>query len=121
VFIFDAKTHIPQLAYNFTGFQHIDGKGNCHGSGVIPEPTYERLVGWYSTVNHLRRPPLPSAGGTAPEERVASIRAEVLRAISELGGGRPAVWELEELPHRVLVAFFRWLTEALSPLEAVGF
>jgi len=121
--IFDAKGQVPKLAFNFTGFQRSDGEGNCKGSGVIPEPTTERLCVWYQAARGLRQAPFGhSAAQTPVEEKLEGTRASVIAAISELGAGVPTLGaQLEELPYRVLVDFFRWLEDKLAPLEAVGF
>jgi hypothetical protein len=122
VHTFEAKSQVPKLAFNFTGFQRNDGAGNCVGSGVIAEPDTDRLCAWYAAARSLRSAPFgPTAAQTPAEEKLERTRASAIGAISELGGGVPSVAQLEGLPYRVLVDFFRWLEDKLAPLEAVGF
>jgi hypothetical protein len=44
----------------------------------------------------------------------------MVRAISAVGDNSPSIAELEELPYRALLNFFRWVDGQLTPLEAVG-
>jgi hypothetical protein len=119
--VFNAKSHPPTLVYDFTGFTRSDGEGNCRGSGVISEPTPTQLCAFGAASRAMRRPPLPQvANGYSEEGRFALARDGVIGAITAVGDGTPPRSDLEELPDRLVFAFFRFLEAELELPEQVG-
>lgn len=118
--VFDAKTHPPTLSYDFTGFARANGEP-CTGKGSIPEPSLDALADFLSAAKALESTPLPGrTGGVVLTKRIEGTQADMISAISYLAGGTPTRAELEELPYRMLVAFFRWLADELKCPRVVG-
>lgn len=121
---------LEDLAFDFTGFPRNDGKGNCTGKGVIPEPTQAHLTAYaegmkklYDAESDPEKIAAQADKDLSPRARDAATKKrarQLLALTSALCQGTPTTDELEELPPRVLTAFFKWVRKELSDPEVLS-
>lgn len=120
---FDASTIVEPLDYDFTKF---GGK-----KGVIPEPSEEKLVEFYSAMDGLLKsvagdfvqlPPNPSAtelvealNQLTMNESYKPMLDGMTTLHAKLCADSPSEAELLMLPPRIRALFFQWIAQQLRP------
>jgi hypothetical protein len=109
---FTAASAVTALDFDFTGAPRQDGTLFGELKGVIPEPTDERLAGYFTALGGLSEDAIAAveAGEDANAAAVASMRA----AVTAFCAGTPSAEDIAQFPPRYLAAFTRWITSELG-------
>lgn len=120
---FDASTIVEPLDYDFSKF---GGR-----KAVIPEPTEEKIVAYYASLDELMKslagdfvqlPPNPSAqeliealNQLTMNESYKPMLDGITAIVADLCSNSPSVEEIRQLPPRMRALFFQWIAREMRP------
>jgi hypothetical protein len=102
---FTVESAVEPLDYDFTPYG---------GKGTIPEPTRDEVEAYREAVRGVvQAKPTPEDDEQSDEDR-----DRLATAVAALSKGTPSADEIRALPHRLRIAFARWLwSELVNPTK----